>query len=102
MAVSFASQSKSNPKVRAFVGHTVLTFSPDDRAKLSDELIVEIARKYMAMMGITDTKHAIFRHYDKEHDHVHIIYNRVNNRGQPLKNDKNFNGQHCSMSQADP
>ena len=56
----------------------------------------------MAMMGITDTKHAIFRHYDKEHDHVHIIYNRVNNRGQPLKNDKNFNGQHCSMPHADP
>lgn len=90
MAASFALQSKSNPKVRAFVGHTVLAFSPDDRAKLSDELIVEIARKYMAMMGITDTQYAIFRHYDKEHDHVHIIYNRVNNQGQKLKNDKNF------------
>ncbi len=101
MAASFALQSKSNHKTKNYVGHIVLAFSPEDKARMSDELMLEVAKEYMRRMGIVDTQYAIFRHYDKKHDHVHIIYNRVNNQGQPLKKDKNFKA-NSGVSQADP
>lgn len=41
-------------------------------------------------MGITDTQYLIVRHTDREHPHCHIVFNRVNNAGQPLKDSNNF------------
>ena len=35
----------------------------------------------MEKMGIRDTQYIIGRHYDKEHPHVHIAFNRVDNNG---------------------
>ena len=42
--------------VKNFVGHVVLSFSPKDMGRLSDELMVEIAQEYMKRMGIVDTQ----------------------------------------------
>jgi hypothetical protein len=76
--------------VKNFVGHVVLSFSPKDMARLSDELMVEIAQEYMKRMGIVDTQYIIYRHEDKAHPHLHVIYNRVNNRKKEIKGDHNF------------
>ena len=37
----------------------------------------------MEKMGIRDTKYIIGRHYDKEHPHVHIAFNRVDITVEP-------------------
>ena len=44
----------------------------------------------MEKMGILDTQYIIGRHYDKEHPHVHIAFNRVDNNGRTIseKNDR--------------
>ena len=44
----------------------------------------------MEKMGIRDTQYIIGRHYDKEHPHVHIAFNRVDNNGRTIsdKNDR--------------
>lgn len=41
-------------------------------------------------MGIVNTQFVIFRHHDKAHDHVHIVYNRVDNDGNAITGDSNF------------
>ena len=50
--------------------------------------MAEIALEYMERMGIRDTQFFIARHFDKEHPHIHIAYNRIDNDGRTIS-DKN-------------
>jgi len=43
-----------------------------------------IALDYMERMGIRNTQYLIARHFDKEHPHVHIAYNRIDNDGNTI------------------
>ena len=43
-----------------------------------------IALEYLKKMGITDTQFLIVRHFDKEHPHVHIAFNRIANDGRTI------------------
>ena len=49
-----------------------------------------MAREYMEKMGIKDTQYIIGRHFDKEHSHVHIAFNRIDNNGKIIsdRNDR--------------
>ena len=78
---SFKCQSQGCKSDR-YVGHLMLAFSPKDTDKLNDNRMVEIAQEYMKRMNITD--------YDKAHPHLHIVYNRVNNKKKLIKGDQNF------------
>ena len=86
----FKAQAKSRPRVKNFVGHISLSFSPDDYDKLDDEKIAKIAKEYMRHMGIKNTQYVIFRHHDQPHPHIHIVYNRVNNEGRCIKGDTSY------------
>ncbi len=90
ITASFKAQAKARPSLRKFVGHISLSFSPDDKDKLDDQKIAEIAREYMRRMGIVNTQYVVFRHHDQPHPHVHIVYNRVDNDGNAIKGDSNF------------
>jgi hypothetical protein len=87
---SFVTQAGLNPKVSQTVGHISLDFSAQNKDKLTNEKMVQIAKEYMSKMGITNAQYIIGRHYDKEHPHIHIIFNRVNNEGKTIsdKNDR--------------
>ena len=90
IVASFNIQAKARPTLKAYVGHISLSFSPEDYRHMSDELIAEISRKYLQRMRIVNTQFVIFRHHDKAHDHVHIVYNRVDNDGNAITGDSNF------------
>ncbi|MBR5395513.1 MAG: relaxase/mobilization nuclease domain-containing protein [Bacteroidaceae bacterium] len=90
IAASFKAQAKARPGVKNFVGHISLSFSPDDKDKMSDDLMAHIAKEYMQRMGIINTQFVVFRHQDQPHPHVHIVYNRVNNDGDAINGDCNF------------
>ena len=90
ITASFKAQAKARPSLRKFVGHISLSFSPDDKDKLDNQKIAEIAREYMRRMGIVNTQYVVFRHHDQPHPHVHIVYNRVDNDGNAIKGDGNF------------
>jgi hypothetical protein len=87
---SFITQSGLNPKVSKTVGHISLDFSAQDTDKLTNAKMVQIAKEYMAKMGITDTQYIIGRHHDKEHPHIHIVFNRIDNDGKTIsdRNDR--------------
>ena len=46
--------------------------------------MVQMAREYMEKMGIKDTQYIVGRHFDKEHPHVHIAFNRIDNNGKTI------------------
>lgn len=87
---SFELQTRLNPRVSRSVGHISLDFSAQDSGKLNSVMMVQIALEYMKLMGIRDTQFIIGRHYDKEHPHIHLLYNRVDNQGCTIsdKNDR--------------
>ena len=87
---SFIDQTDLNPRVDKVVGHISLSFSAQDSPRLSNEWLVKVAREYMEKMGVKDTQYIIGRHFDKEHPHIHIAFNRINNKGKTIsdRNDR--------------
>lgn len=41
-------------------------------------------KQHMERMGIRNTQYLIARHFDKEHPHMHIAYNRIDNDGNTI------------------
>ena len=84
IAMSFEAQSNMNQKVTKPVGHISLAFHKEDEHRLTDRAMAGIALEYLKEMGITDTQVLIVRHFDKEHPHVHIAFNRIANNGRTI------------------
>jgi hypothetical protein len=84
MAEDFEMQVLMNENIKNTVGHISLSFPPDDKDKLTDEFMVELAKEYMEKMKIVDTPFAIVRHFDGNNPHCHILYSRVNNQGKVI------------------
>jgi len=80
MAADFELQHQFTPEKEKPVFHGVLSFPPGERP--DDEMMVDISRRYLQEIGMTDTQFAIVKHTDKEHLHLHIVANRVNNEGR--------------------
>lgn len=84
IAMSFNAQSRMNGKVAKPVGHIALNFSKEDEPRLTNRVMAGIALQYMERMGIKNTQFFIARHFDKEHPHVHIAFNRIDNNGNTI------------------
>lgn len=81
IVMSFEAQAGMNPRVMKPVGHIALAFSKEDEHRLTDRTMAGIALEYLERMGIKDTQVLVVRHFDKEHPHVHIAFNRIANDG---------------------
>lgn len=79
-----------NKRVRSNVGHIALSFAPEDTPMLTDSLMREVAEIYMVLMGIINTPYIITRHFDKEHQHLHIAYSRIDNDARAIPNDFDY------------
>lgn len=86
IADSFQIQASMRPKVKSPVKHVSLAFSSQDISRFPDNeegdaLMVEIAKKWMEQMGISNTQYIIARHHDTRHPHCHLVFNRIDNEG---------------------
>ena len=86
IARSMQGQADDKPgrRLKNPVYHISLDFAHEDTPKLTDELMAEIAREYMKRMGIMNTQYIVCRHTDTEHQHMHIVANRVDNDGNTV------------------
>jgi len=89
MIADFNFQRSANPELNKAVGHISLNFSEQDKLKLTDEKMLEIAKEYLYNIGIKDTQVLFVRHEDKSHPHIHLVYNRVSNSSKTIS-DKNL------------
>ena len=76
---SFAIQRSGRPEIKQPVGHIPIAFSPEDAPRMTNEFMCQLAREYMEEMGIGNTQFIIVRHHDTDHQHIHIVYNRIDN-----------------------
>ena len=95
-------QTGMNPDLKKPVGHIALSYSAVDAPKLTDGKMIQLAQEYMREMKITDTQYIIVRHQDREHPHVHIVFNRIDNNGKSIsdRNDMYRNEQVCKKLKA--
>jgi hypothetical protein len=82
MAEDFEWQHRLMPEKEKPVFHSVLSFPPGERPE--DNLLVQLSKAYLERIGMVNTQYAFVKHTDKEHLHVHVIANRVNNDGEPI------------------
>ncbi len=86
IAASMQGQADDKPgrRLKNPVYHISLDFAHEDTSTLTDGLMAEIAREYMRRMGIVDTQYIVCRHTDTDHQHLHIVANRVDNNGNTI------------------
>src|SRR6266542_596799 len=83
MAKDFEVQHALRPTLKKAVFHGILSFYPGE--KIDDQKMLAIAKEYLEKMGITNTQYAITKHIDRNHPHLHIIANLINNKGETIK-----------------
>ena len=82
MAEDFIRQQQLRPTKQMACSHLILSFYPGE--KPSNEMMKEIAKKYLEKLGIVNTQYAVSKHTDKAHLHMHIVANMVNNDGKVI------------------
>lgn len=80
---SFITQSRLNP-ISKPVAHISLDFSTQDRDRLTNQKMVEIAGAYLQKMGYGNTQVLMVRHNDTGHPHLHMVLNRIDNDGKRI------------------
>lgn len=88
MAEVFADMEALIPekcRTKKMVFHCSLNPHPDE--KLSNELLVQIAKEYMEALGYGKQPYIVFKHNDISREHIHIVSLRVDSRGRKI-NDK--------------
>lgn len=87
---SFNYQRMLNPKIKQPVGHIALSFKPEDKPKLTNEFMAEIAMEYMDLMGIKDTQFILVRHNNTDNPHCHLVYNRIGYDGKVISSQGDY------------
>ena len=88
MAEVFADMQALIPekcRTKKMVFHCSLNPHPDE--KLSDELLVQIAKEYIEALGYGKQPYIVFKHNDIAREHIHIVSLRVDCHGRKI-NDK--------------
>jgi hypothetical protein len=83
MAKDFELQQAMRPSLSKAVFHGIISFYPGE--KMEDKMMAQIAKEYLQEMKITDTQFVIVKHIDKNHQHLHILANLVNNHCETIK-----------------
>lgn len=93
---SFRTQASLNPIAKP-VAHISLDFSAYDKERLTNKIMLQIADEYLNLMGYVNTQELIVRHHDREHPHLHLVINRVDNDCRRIsdKNERVRNAKVC-------
>jgi hypothetical protein len=75
LAAEFKFSWKLSARVKKPVYH--VSMSVPKGTELDDETWNVLARDYLEEMGFTANQYAVYRHTDREHDHIHIVASRV-------------------------
>lgn len=75
MSAEFAVARRLNPQLEKAVYHSSLSLPFDEH--LDDETWNAIASDYLEGMEFVGSQYVVYRHSDKDHDHVHIVASRI-------------------------
>lgn len=95
LAAEFGQIRKLRPNLGKAVLHVSLSAAPGE--KLTDEQWREIGQRYLRGMGFTDNQYIITRHTDTEHEHIHILANRITHAGEVVSDGQDYRRQETIM-----
>ncbi len=68
MIRSFAMQRSGRKEIKQPVGHIPISFSPEDKPRMPNDFMLQLAKEYMQEMGIKNTQYIIVRHHNTDND----------------------------------
>ena len=95
LSAEFGSIRKLRPNLGKAVLHVSLSAAPGET--LTDAQWADISRKYLAGMELTDNQYIITRHTDTDHEHIHILANRITNTGLVVSDSQDYKRQEALM-----
>lgn len=101
MATAMQTTASLNNRLRKPVWHQTLAFPPGEQP--SNAQLAAICGAFVETFGLVDNQALAFRHRDKEHDHIHLIANRVDHTGRTTALDsQNYQrtAQFCRLMEA--
>jgi hypothetical protein len=78
----FNFQRRLLPSLGNAVFHFPISFAPDDQ--VSDEMVLKIIEKFRKDMKLSNTQVLAVRHHNTDHEHLHIVANRVSYDGTSI------------------
>ena len=75
MSAEFAVARQLNPRLTKAVYHSSLSLPKDEY--LDDETWNALADDYIKGMSFVGSQYVVYRHSDKDHDHIHIVASRI-------------------------
>lgn len=88
MTKEFNMVRQLRPRLGKAVYHVSLNLPHGDN--LNDRKFTALAYDYLKGMGFDDNQYIIYRHTDTQHEHVHIIANRVRYSGKVVSDSKDY------------
>ena len=88
LAAEFGAIRDLRPTLGKAVLHVSLTAAPGEQ--LSDDQWREIGQRYLAGMGFSEHQYVLTRHTDTEHDHIHLVANRIGYDGQVVSDSHDY------------
>ena len=95
LAAEFGEIRKLRPNLGKAVMHVSLSAAPGE--KLTDEQWREVGQRYLRGMGFKDNQFVITRHTDTEHEHIHILANRITHAGAVVSDAHDYRRQETLM-----
>jgi hypothetical protein len=78
------------PNLNRYVYHTSLNFSQEEQQALDNKKLLAIAHDYLTANGFNNNQYMIFRHYDADHPHLHLLVNRIRFDGTVVSDSNNY------------
>lgn len=76
------------PNLKRFFYHTSINFPPGE--DLPNDKMKQIGLDYLQANGFTQHQYIMFRHYDADHPHLHILVNRIAYDGSVLSDSNDY------------
>ncbi|MYM23096.1 relaxase/mobilization nuclease domain-containing protein [Duganella sp. FT135W] len=95
LAKEFGEVRNLRPKLGKAVLHVSLSAAPGEH--LSDEQWREVSMRYLHGMGLENNQYMVTRHLDTEHEHVHLLVNRIRFDGGVTSDSHDYRRQEMLM-----
>jgi len=95
LAAEFGTIRQLRPTLGKAVLHVSIAAAPGEH--LTDEQWASIGQRYLQGMGFTENQYVITRHTDTEHEHIHILANRITYSGEVVSDSQDYRRQESLM-----
>ena len=95
LAREFGEIRKLRPTLGRAVLHVSLSAAPGEH--LTDAQWVEVGQRYLRGMGLHQNQYLITRHVDTEHEHIHLLVNRIRFDGKVVSDSNDYRRQEALM-----